>query len=102
MGDVLVFSFNSFLVVDNWWWWVGGQWGWGAGGGVTYFLLVAPMKVVDGGGGGGIVMVAVARVWVFLIYFRKLNNKNLKIEFDLNRCTYGKYLLVEHGVEEER
>ena len=35
----------------------------------------------------------------FLIYFRKLNNKNLQIKFDLNRCPYGKYLLVEHGVE---
>ena len=72
--------------------------------GVSDLLLVAPMKVVDGGGGGGggIVMVAVGRVWVFLIYFRKLNYKNLKIEFDLNRCTYSKYLLVEHGVEEER
>ena len=72
--------------------------------GVSDLLLVAPMKVLDGGGGGGggIVMVAVARVWVFLIYFRKLNNKNLKIEFELNRCTYGKYLLVENGVEEER
>ena len=70
-------------------------------------LLVAPTKLVGGGGGGGsggggIVMVAVGRVWVFLIYFRKLNYKNLKIEFDLNRCTYSKYLLVEHGVEEER
>ena len=77
----------------------------GGGGpvGVSNLLLVAPMKVVDGGGGGGgIVMVVVGRVWVFLIYFRKLNNKNLKIEFDLNRCTYGKYLLLEHGVEEER
>ena len=63
------------------------------------------MKLVGGGGGGsgrgGIVMVAVGRVWIFfiIIYFRKLNNKNLKIKFDLNRCIYGKYLLVEYRVE---
>ena len=77
----------------------------GGGGsvGVSDLLWVAPMKVVDGGGGGGgIVMVVVGRVWVFFIYFRKLNNKNLTIEFDLNRCAYGKYLLVEHVVGEER
>ena len=67
-------------------------------------LLVAPTKLVGGGGGsgrGGILMVAVGRVWVFFlkIYFRKLNNKNLKIKFDLNMCTYGKYLLEEYRVE---
>ena len=46
-------------------------------------------------------MVAVGRVWVFFLffYFRKLNNKNLKIKFDLNMCTYGKYLLEEYRVE---
>ena len=62
---------------------------------------MAPTKLVGGGGdsgGGGIVMVAVGRVWVFFIYLRKLNNKNLKIKFDLNRCTYGKYSLVEDEI----
>ena len=80
--------------------WVASEGGWQLT--MSDLLLVAPTKVVDDGGGGGIVMVVVGRVWVFFIYFRKLNNKNLTIEFDLNRCTYGKYLLVEHVVGEER
>ena len=34
-----------------------------------------------------------------LIYFRKLNNKRLKIRFELNWCNNGKFLLVKHGME---
>ena len=47
-------------------------------------------------------------IWVFVFYFfgfwfilGNWNDEKLKIRFELNRCTYGKYLLVEHGVEQE-
>ena len=65
-------------------------------------------KVV--GGGGRTVMVASGDGFFFflfflfflflnLIYFRKLNNKRLKIRFELNWCNNGKFLLVKHGME---
>ena len=41
-------------------------------------------------------------IFRFLFYIRKLNNKMLKIRFELYRFTYGKFLLVEHGVDQER
>ena len=47
-----------------------------------------------GGGGGGTMMVAGedGLGFLFLIYFRKLNNTRLKIIFELNWYTYGKLL----------
>ena len=35
----------------------------------------------------------------FLIYFRKLSKKRLKIILEFNRCVCGKFLLVEYRVE---
>ena len=40
--------------------------------------------------------------FLFFIYFRKLNNKRLKIIFELKWCTYDNFLLVEHRVEQKR
>ena len=49
---------------------------------------------VGGGGGGRTVMVVGGDGlgFLFLIYFRKLNNKMLKIIFELNWSTNGKLL----------
>ena len=38
----------------------------------------------------------------FLIYFRKLSKKRLKIIFEFNMCTCDKFLLVEYRVEQEK
>ena len=37
-----------------------------------------------------------------MFYIRKLNNKRLKIRIELKRYIYGKFLWVEHGVDQER
>lgn len=50
---------------------------------------MATAKVGGGGGGGRTVMVVGGDGFGFFIFlfFRKLNNKMLKIRFELNRCT---------------
>ena len=104
MVDVgFFFLKNSFLVTDKQWWWVVGRHEWLTVKDVSDLLLVVLAKV-GGGDGGGTVMVAsgMALLFLFLIYFRKLNNKRLKIRFELNWHTYDKFLLVEHGVEQDR
>ena len=70
---------------------------------IGHLLFVVSAKVVVGGGGGGTMMVAGGDGlgFLFLIYFRKLNNKRLKIRFELKWCTYGDFLLVEHRVEQK-
>ena len=57
-----------------------------------------------GGGGGGTVMVAGEDglsffYFILFFYFKKLNNKRLKIIFELNWYTYYIFLLVEYEVE---
>ena len=73
---------------------------------IGHLLFVVSAKVVVGGGGGGTMMVAGGVglgffFFFFWIYFRKLNNKRLKIRFELKWCTYGDFLLVEHRVEQK-
>ena len=71
---------------------------------IGHLLFVVSAKVVVGGGGGGTMMVAGGDglgFFFFWIYFRKLNNKRLKIRFELKWCTYGDFLLVEHRVEQK-
>ena len=76
---------------DKEWWWIVVD--------VTSDLLqVAPAKLV--------VVIANGIIWVFVFYFfgfwfilGNWNSERLKIIFYLNRCTCGKYLLVEYGVE---
>ena len=73
---------------------------------IGHLLFVVSAKVVVGGGGGGTMMVAGGDglgffFFFFWIYFRKINNKRLKIRFELKWCTYGDFLLVEHRVEQK-
>ena len=70
-----------------------------------HLLLVVSAKVVFGGGGGTMMVAGGDDLDFFLyiyIYFRKLNNKRLKIIFELKWCTYDNFLLVEHRVEQKR
>ena len=73
-------------------------------------FIVVPAKVASNGwrgwrwrwrwrtGGGGWDCLS----FFFLIYFRKLSKKRLKIIFEFNMCTCDKFLLVEYRVEQEK
>ena len=78
-GCVGFFLFSIFWVIDNLRWWVAGLQGLVAVDDVGHLLLVASMKVVVVGGGGTMMVTGGDDLdffkKIFLIYFRKINNK---------------------------